>query len=300
MNHIIGMSYLLAKEVTDEKSKDRLTKIQHSSQHLLGLINDILDFTWSESELIKLEAVDFKLAALLDHVERDIREEATAKGLELVREVDPDLPPWLKGDQVHLCKILENLLSNAVKFSDQGQISVRVRLIESHANYVSVRFEVQDQGIGMSPEQQARLFELFTQGDSSLSRKYGGTGLGLAHCRRLVSLMAGEMGATSTAGNGSTFWFTLRLQVGTAPAAMTSGAESAGWEHVRTTVTSLERYLAEYDASALTLWDTSQQVLEPLLEGQLESFAEAMDRFDFEAARQVLREAVAQHPELSR
>lgn len=299
MNHIIGIGYLLTKDIKDENAKENLAKIQKASQKLLRLINDILDYSKTESDLIQLETIDFNLATLLDHAENDVRKSATDKGLELVCAIDPSLPDWLKGDPVRLQQILGNLLGNAVKFSERGRITLRARQIKSHKNNVSVRFEIEDQGIGITPEVEAGLFQLFNQGDSRSNRMYEGTGLGLALSKRLVSLMAGEMGLVSTAGQGSTFWFSVLFLVGKAPSAAITDTGPVDWKQVGTAVNYLDRLLADSDMQSQTLWSESRQLLAPALHGNLEAFEKALEGFDFEAALQLLHEAVAATPELS-
>jgi len=220
LNQIVGTAYLLSKRSSDEEAKSLLARIQQASGHLTTLISDILDYSNSEAERIRLEAVDFDLSGLLEQAESGIRQGARDKGLELVREVDPGARVRLTGDPRRLSQILGELLGNAVKFSERGPITLRVRPIETHEKAMTLRFEVEDQGIGIAPELRDGLFRVFNQGDSSLTRRYGGTGLGLALCQRLATLMAAEIGFTSTLGRGSTFWLQVRLPFGTG-----SGAE---------------------------------------------------------------------------
>lgn len=298
MNHIIGIGYLMARETRDEEAKGWLANIQKASQHLLRLINDILDYSRIESDRIQIETIDFGLLSLLDHAENNVRKAVAEKGLELVREIDPALPVWLKGDPVRLQQILGNLLGNAVKFSRQGRITLRVRRIGSQKHGVAIRFEVDDQGIGIAPDVQARLFKLFDQGDTSASRKYEGTGLGLALSKRLVSLMAGEMGVTSTPDQGSTFWFTVLLPVGDAPSTAPTETGKVDWEQAGAAVGYMERLLDDCDVQAQTLWGESRHLMEPVLQDRLDAFVEAMEGFDFEAAVRLLREAVATTPQL--
>ena len=168
-----------------------LATIQHSSWHLLGLIDSILNYVKTESDEIILEAVDFSLAELLGKVKEPLLEAAAVKGIEIVYEIDPRLPVRLKGNPLGLGQILGNLLDNAIKFSEKGRVTLRVDHVAVDGDGVTVRFEVADQGIGISPDVRSGLFRLFTQGDNSLSSKYGGIGLGLAFCKRLVTLMGG-------------------------------------------------------------------------------------------------------------
>lgn len=214
MNAVIGMSHLaLATELT-VRQRDYIQKIQRSGQHLLGLINDILDFSKIEAGKLEVEVVDFDLHGVLDNVANLLGEKCASKGLELMFDVDSHLPADLRGDPLRLGQILVNYANNAVKFTDEGEIIVRVREAERDAQGVLLRFEVQDTGIGLTDEQQSRLFRSFEQADTSTTRKYGGTGLGLAISKKLASLMGGDVGVQSAPGRGSTFWFTARLGLG--------------------------------------------------------------------------------------
>ena len=216
MNAVIGMSHLaLATELT-ARQRDYVEKIQRSGQHLLGLINDILDFSKIEAGKLEVEVVDFDLHAVLDNVANLLGEKCASKGLELMFDVDSHLPADLRGDPLRLGQILVNYANNAVKFTDEGEIIVRVREAARDIQGVLLRFEVQDTGIGLTEEQQARMFRSFEQADTSTTRKYGGTGLGLAISKKLASLMGGEVGVHSAPGKGSTFWFTARLGLGAA------------------------------------------------------------------------------------
>jgi PAS domain S-box-containing protein len=211
MNAIIGMAHLALKTSLDPKQHDYVSKIQRAGQHLLGVINDILDFSKIESGRMSVESVDFELESVVASVADFIAEKATAKGLELIVDVDPQLPNDLRGDSLRLGQVLINFASNAVKFTEKGSVVVRVRQAMEDERGLLVRFEVQDTGIGLTPEQIAKLFQSFSQADTSTTRKYGGTGLGLAISKRLAELMGGEVGVSSEPGKGSTFFFTARL-----------------------------------------------------------------------------------------
>ncbi|MFB9243034.1 PAS domain S-box protein [Massilia antarctica] len=213
MNAIIGLSHLMQRAGATPVQAARLDKIDSAGRHLLSIINDILDLSKIEADRVQLECTDFHLSAVLDNVASMIGEPARAKGLRV--EVDgATVPLWLRGDPTRVRQALLNYASNAVKFTDQGSVVLRARLLEDKDGVLLVRFEVQDSGIGIAPETIARLFQAFEQADTSTTRKYGGTGLGLAISRRLARLMGGEVGAESTLGAGSTFWFTARLQRG--------------------------------------------------------------------------------------
>ena len=215
MNSVIGMAHLALKSVTHPKQKDYLQKIYHSGQHLLGIINDILDFSKIEAGKLDLEMLDFALESLLTNISNQLGEAAARKNLELVFEIWPGLSHQLRGDPLRLEQVLLNFVSNAIKFSEGGRIYIRARPVEDRDNTTVVRFEVQDNGIGMSPSQVSGLFQSFHQADTSTTRKYGGTGLGLVISKQLAELMGGAVGVESEPGHGSTFWFTARLQKGT-------------------------------------------------------------------------------------
>ncbi|HJV02873.1 MAG TPA: CHASE domain-containing protein [Burkholderiaceae bacterium] len=215
MNSIIGMAHLALKAVSDPKQRDYLSKIFHSSQHLLGIINDILDFSKIEAGKMELEVADFALDTLLSNISSQLGESAARKGLELVYEVWPGLSHQLRGDPLRLEQVLLNFTNNAIKFSENGKIHIRARPVEDRDNTTLVRFEVQDEGIGMTLSQMDSLFQSFHQADTSTTRKYGGTGLGLVISKQLAELMGGTVGVESRLGEGSTFWFTARLAKGT-------------------------------------------------------------------------------------
>ena len=212
MNAIMGMTDLALRRATDPKLRDQLGKVTQASQHLLGIINDILDISKIEAERLQLERVTFKLGEILENLISLIAHKAQEKGLKLGVDLAPEVArKTLQGDPLRLGQILLNFTANAVKFTAQGSITVRARWVEDNPNDVLLRFEVQDTGIGIAAEDQKRLFTAFEQADGSMTRKYGGTGLGLAISKRLVNMMGGEVGVESQPGSGSTFWFTVRL-----------------------------------------------------------------------------------------
>lgn len=212
MNAIIGMTYLIQKTDLSQKQKDYVEKIQASSQHLLGIINDILDFSKIESGKFEIEEIDFELSQVLDNLVTFIEEKCYLKGLKLIFDIDPNLPNSLIGDPLRIGQILINYASNAVKFTQEGQITIRIKNEKEVENNCVVRFEVEDTGIGMTQEQKNKLFQPFQQADTSTTRKFGGTGLGLAISKQLASLMNGEVGAETCLGKGSIFWFTSQLR----------------------------------------------------------------------------------------
>jgi len=211
MNAIVGLTHLLRRELKDVGQIERLRKISDAARHLLSVINDILDVSKIEAGHLHLEYVSFRIDDVIDSVCGMNIERAGAKGLQLVRDVAPELSAVFLGDPLRLGQILLNFTSNAVKFTERGDVVIRARVLEDSGDQLLVRFEVQDSGIGVAPEVVPRLFAAFEQGDSSITRKYGGTGLGLVISRRLVALMGGEIGVDSQSGKGSVFWFTTRL-----------------------------------------------------------------------------------------
>ncbi|MBF0295075.1 MAG: response regulator [Magnetococcales bacterium] len=208
MNAIIGMSHLALKTELTPRQRDYITKVHTSAQSLLGIINDILDFSKIEAGKLTMESVPFYLEDVLNNVGNLIALKAEEQGLEVNFSVALDVPLNLLGDPLRLGQILINLTNNAVKFTREGNIIVRVGIEKLEEYRVTLHFEVQDSGIGMTPEQMARLFTAFTQADSSTTRKFGGTGLGLTICKRLVEMMQGRIWVESTANAGSTFHFT--------------------------------------------------------------------------------------------
>jgi signal transduction histidine kinase/DNA-binding response OmpR family regulator len=229
MNAIIGLSGLALQNEMPPRIQDYLSKIRKSGEHLLGIINDILDFSKIESGKLEIEAVPFDLEEVLDNVVTVLCEKVDAKGLELVCHVDAGIPATLVGDPLRLGQILINYANNAVKFTHHGEVQLRVLLQEAGAEQVLLQLEVSDTGIGLTEEQMGRLFKSFEQADSTITRQYGGTGLGLAISKSLAQAMHGEVGVRSVYGQGSTFWFSVRLGVGaTEPAAPPLPADMQG------------------------------------------------------------------------
>ena len=212
MNGVMGMTDLALRRAIDAKQIDWLTKSQGAAKHLMAVLNDILDISQIESERLTLEEKNFSLAQAIDEVLQMQEAPAQAKGLQLHSEIDAALPELLCGDAMRVKQILLNFTGNAIKFSDHGTITVRASVAEEDSHSLMLRIEVTDQGIGISAEQQARLFHAFTQADSSMNRKYGGNGLGLIICKRIALLMGGDAGVNSEEGVGSTFWATARIK----------------------------------------------------------------------------------------
>ncbi len=210
MNAIIGLTHLMTRDTQDAFQRERLAKVDNAAKHLLQIINDILDLSKIEAGMVTLEDIEFSLDDLLSRSFELVSERAREKGLELVLDTD-HLPGRLRGDPTRLSQALINLLSNAVKFTEQGWVRLRGELLAEDDRRLQVRFEVRDTGVGIAPEQQARLFNAFEQADSSTTRRHGGTGLGLALTRHLAAMMGGEVGLSSEPGAGSVFWFSAWL-----------------------------------------------------------------------------------------
>jgi len=211
MNAIIGMSQLALNTELNPQQKNYVEKVHRSAVNLLGIINDILDFSKAEAGKMVLERARFRLDEVLDQLASLIGIKTEDKGLELLFHLGPEIPPALIGDSLRLGQVLLNLANNAVKFTERGEVVVGIEKGERDENGVELHFWVRDSGIGMTPEQCARLFQPFSQADSSTTRKYGGTGLGLAICKALVDLMDGRIWVESEPGRGSTFHFTARF-----------------------------------------------------------------------------------------
>jgi signal transduction histidine kinase len=220
MNAILGMSYLALQSGLDAKQRNYVDKVHRAAESLLGIINDILDFSKIEAGKLEVESIPFQLGEVFDQLASLVGMPAEDKGLELLFELPPGLPTALVGDPSRLGQILLNLGNNAVKFTERGEVTVAVALVERSAERATLRFEVRDTGVGLSPQTCERLFQPFTQADASTSRRFGGTGLGLAICRHLVERLGGRIGVDSEPGHGSCFHFTLPfgLQPGAQPA----------------------------------------------------------------------------------
>ncbi|MBL8486591.1 MAG: response regulator [Rhodocyclaceae bacterium] len=210
MNAIVGLTHVLRRGIDNPAHLDQLGKIEAAADHLLGVINDILDISKIEANKVVLARVDFDLDAMLSRLLAMVGEQARQKGLEMALDAVPGLG-IVSGDETRLAQALLNFLGNAVKFTERGTVTLRVRVVAERPEEVLLRFEVQDTGIGISAEDQRRLFHAFEQADSSTTRRFGGTGLGLAITRRLARLMGGDTGVASAPGEGSTFWMTARL-----------------------------------------------------------------------------------------
>ncbi len=213
MNAIIGMTHLVQKTKLDEKQLDYVSKISRSANALLGIINDILDFSKIEAGKLNIENIDFELQEVLSGVTDLVLQKAHQKNLEFLIRIDPAVPAFLIGDPLRLGQVITNLCSNAVKFTEEGYIVVDVSVSHQTEKTIHLKVEVKDSGIGLNAEQQQKLFRAFSQADTSTTRKYGGTGLGLTISQNLVKLMNGSIGVESDPGKGSNFHFTIECGI---------------------------------------------------------------------------------------
>jgi two-component system, sensor histidine kinase and response regulator len=208
MNAILGLAYLLAQTKLTDRQSEYVRKIETAGKSLLGIINDILDYSKVEAGKMSLESIDFRLDELLKNLATVLSVNAQTKDVEILFQIDSDVPPKLRGDSLRLQQVLMNLASNAVKFTDKGEVVLSVKKKRQDEKEVEIEFCVRDTGLGMRPDQVAGLFEAFSQADTSTTRRFGGTGLGLAISRKLVNLMGGDIEVQSEPGKGSEFKFT--------------------------------------------------------------------------------------------
>jgi PAS domain S-box-containing protein len=215
MNAIIGMAHLALQTDLNPRQRNYIEKVDSAGRNLLGIINDILDFSKIEAGKMRFEVTEFHLEDVMETLADVSVLKAQDKGLELLFDIGPEVPTSLVGDPLRLGQVLINLVGNAVKFTERGEVTVGIHVAQAtpEPGHICLRFDVTDTGVGLSEEQQERLFSAFSQADASTTRKYGGTGLGLTICKRLVELMDGEIGVRSQPGQGSTFTFTAHFSL---------------------------------------------------------------------------------------
>lgn len=227
MNGVIGMTGLLLETELNEEQRELAEVVRSSAEALLALLNDLLDFSKIEAGRVEIETLDFDLRKVMEDSIELMLERAKAKKIELLAMVEPSIPPYVSGDPGRIRQVILNLLTNAIKFTSKGAVAVKVTLDSSHQDgFVQIRFSVSDTGIGIPEKALGRLFQQFSQVDSSTTRRFGGTGLGLAISKRLSEMMGGEIGVVSKEGQGSTFWFTVRLEAKQPPVAWLHELES--------------------------------------------------------------------------
>jgi PAS domain S-box-containing protein len=271
MNAILGMTYLALQSGLNPQQYNYIQKVHTSAESLLGIINDILDFSKIEAGKLNLESIPFNLSDVMDNFANMVGAKADERGLELLFVEPPQLPTTLVGDPSRLGQVLLNLGNNAVKFTEHGEVVVAIEVVERDSTSVQLRFEVRDSGVGMSIEQQQRLFQPFSQADASTSRRYGGTGLGLAISLHLVQLMGGVMGVESRPGQGSRFHFSLRFGLHQGGAAQPVALLDEGLRNARVLIVDdnacAREVLADMSASlglkadtAVDGWDALRQI----------------------------------------
>lgn len=211
MNGIIGMNDILLDTDLDETQKEYAELVKYSAKALMGIINDILDLAKVEAGKMEIEIIPFDLRDSLKELRKLLEFSVQNKAVEVISEIDPDLPDEILGDPMRIRQILLNYGNNAVKFTEEGKITLKVDLLDETDRSVKIKFSVTDTGIGIPEEKMNKIFAPFTQADASTTRKYGGTGLGLSICKQLAGLMRGQVGVESTVGEGSTFWFEVTL-----------------------------------------------------------------------------------------
>lgn len=292
LNHIIGFAALLERDVQGMAGQERLAKLKKSSNALLALINELLDYSKLEGDQICIEETDIDLGGLFDQVEVAYRDIAASKGIALLHETSPLLPPVVRGDALRLAQILGHLLGNAIKFSERGIVTLRASRDDTGATPM-LKFVVTDEGIGIPPEMRSQLFSRFSQGDGSTTRRFGGAGLGLALCKRLVNLMAGDMGYLSTPGEGSSFWFVVPLILPSEH--MSAAARVLSGEDVRPAsqeeIDQLAMLLVQGELEARDAWGRIRENLRQSLQDKFETIDAAIASFDFELASTLLQAA---------
>ena len=330
INAVIGLTHLLQRDINNPRQHKSLSQIAEAAHHLMEMVNDILELSKIEAGKLRLERINFALAAILDNLHVALNAKAKAKGLTLTEYIDPALPAVLHGDPVRLRQILFNFASNAVKFTEHGAITLRALRIP-HPGFgtdqVRVRFEIQDTGIGIAADDQTRLFQAFEQADNSTTRQYGGAGLGLAVNRRLIELMDGELGVASAPGTGSTFWFALTLPH--AQSALKNAAPAAGNQQPATVKAAgkspsapdtsqtlphrdsrqaeaaaqaaarLQTLLAEDDLRASQVFADTAHLLRAWLGDPVSRIEQHIDAFEYQRALHILQALIADHADIA-
>ena len=304
MNAIVGLTWVLDVQSADPAQKAKLQQIRNATQQLLSVINDLLDISSIESELLVLEALDFDLQHLVQHAIAAHTPRAEQKGLRLQLIEATPVPSLLRGDPVRITQIITNFLSNAIKFAQEGEITIEISLTAAPpGSTTQLRCTVRDEGIGLNPEQISNLFTPFSQADPSSRRRYGGTGLGLAICKRLTDMMGGHIGVDSAVDEGSSFYFEIPLTViapphdAPGPALSTLdllvAPNSFDQKRVREILQRLDGLLANDDIQAINLWREMSSVLRPALGPTASRLEGELNNYNFETALGLTRSALA-------
>jgi signal transduction histidine kinase/CheY-like chemotaxis protein len=308
MNAVVGLTNLLLDTPLNSDQEDFVSTIKVSADHLLKIINEILDFSKLESGEMQLESIDFDLKELIEQVVEILANRAHSKDLNFSYWIEPHTPRLVKGDPTRLQQILTNLIGNAIKFTDQGGVTVDVRPLFCDSSNTTIKITVTDTGIGISPANQKKLFESFSQADASTTRQYGGTGLGLAICQRLIDLMGGKIGVDSLPGKGSAFWVEVDLLALSVPVIMSIPALHGvslsifdDWPHRSEALTKVltawgMRVIDDSERPQLALVDwsmgTNQKIVDLLVQQQVPTIV--MTTFDrYESAHAKLGEKVS-------
>jgi signal transduction histidine kinase/CHASE2 domain-containing sensor protein/CheY-like chemotaxis protein len=308
MNAVVGLTNLLLDTPLNSDQEDFVSTIKVSADHLLKIINEILDFSKLESGEMQLESIEFDLKELIEQVVEILANRAHSKNLNLSYWIEPNTPQLVKGDPTRLQQIVTNLIGNAIKFTDRGGVTVDVRPVSVDSTNTTIKITVTDTGIGISPENQQKLFQSFSQADASTTRQYGGTGLGLAICQRLINLMDGKLGLESSVGGGSAFWLEVDLPTLSVPVNMSIPALQGvtlsifdDWPHRSMALTKVVekwgmRVIDDNERPQLSLVDwsrgTNQEIVDLLVERQVPTIV--MTTFDrYESAHAKLGEKVS-------
>lgn len=312
LNAVVGLTHLALESGLNARQQDYLKTMQASSQQLLDMVDDILNYSRMDAGQLKLEHARFDLMAMLDQVSRTITDRAADKGLQVSIDVAHDVPRYLIGDALRIGQVLTHYASNAVKFTDKGEIAIAAQLAERTAQGPVLRFTVRDTGIGITPGQQAALFQTFQQVDGTTTRKFGGIGLGLAIARRLAELMGGKVGVDSTPGVGSTFWFTVCVDEAADPGiemtdtptaqpspvgaaaphgAQAGAAQTIDAEALERVCRTLADRLGEDDFGCARMLEENKALLRAAFGADYRKIARAVGDYDCVVALESLREA---------
>ena len=295
LNHLIGYSELLKREISDPKSSRRLNRMEQSAKKMLRLVENLLDAASLESNQINITGADFELKSILEKLQNQVANSTSSRAVDLKLDICGNLPTRLHGDGYRIWQVLSELTDNAVKFSSQGPIVLRVSQSDATPKLVNLRFEVQDEGIGIAHELRASMFEFFTHGHSGSTSLYGGIGLGLGLCQRIVNLMAGEMGFSSEPGQGSTFWVELTLGVA---AATTMEARAKEVLELRSLGEGLLTLLRNDHEYAISDFKAKAQPIRTLLEEFSFLFEDSLKERDFGLAAEILAAKLSSLPKL--